>query len=266
MSIYEWNKLWNKLLKGLLRVGKGEPPVDNAITRNRKQLRGLCQCLKEDPRQSPPREHSEGVWFPPPTTEPPSPPPAPPSSLPRLCQCRERELERSSRFPAGFAEQTEAEYAEYALRFTKTASQSAEKPNEQDGVNPLQSLTLAELMQRSHEYAVEKGWWEEESRPFADQLANYHAEISEAWEEYRKHGMEPDKFIYHNYLPAAIHDDGYSHAQKIPKPEGIAVELADLLIRVADTCQRYNIPLERAIREKMAYNKTRPYRHGGKKA
>lgn len=55
---------------------------------------------------------------------------------------------------------------------------------------------------------------------------------------------------------------GYKHP---PKPIGIAVELADVLIRIADTCGRYNIPLEEALKLKLAYNKTRPHRHGGKK-
>jgi hypothetical protein len=35
---------------------------------------------------------------------------------------------------------------------------------------------------------------------------------------------------------------------------------------VFDTCQRYGIDLEAALQVKMAYNKTRPCRHGGKRA
>ncbi len=48
------------------------------------------------------------------------------------------------------------------------------------------------------------------------------------------------------------------------KPEGIPIELANLLIRIFDTCGTYGINLSEALRMKMAYNKTRPYRHGGK--
>lgn len=111
------------------------------------------------------------------------------------------------------------------------------------------SISITELQHESHATAVEKGWWDGE-RPFGDQVANFHAEVSEAWEEYRKQGLDPDKFLYFV--------DG--------KPEGIAAELADVLIRIGDTCEHYNIPLEEAIAAKLEYNKTRPYRHGGKKA
>ena len=48
------------------------------------------------------------------------------------------------------------------------------------------------------------------------------------------------------------------------KPEGIPIELADAIIRICDTCGQYGIDLDRAIRLKMEYNKTRPYKHGKK--
>jgi len=110
-------------------------------------------------------------------------------------------------------------------------------------------MTIEELLDQSHETAVEKGWWDN-PREFGEVLANMHAELSEAWEEYRKFGLNNDGFYY------VV--DG--------KPEGIATEFADLFIRVADTCKTYNIPLESALMKKMEYNKTRPYRHGGKLA
>lgn len=132
------------------------------------------------------------------------------------------------------------------------------------------SLTIAELLRESHATAKSKGWWQEDEdsncgRSFGDQVANFHAEIAEAWEEYRKHGLDPGMLIYH-VCETRYGLGGEPYPHEHPKPEGIAVELADLFIRVADTCERYSIPLERAIREKMEFNKTRPERHGGKKA
>lgn len=53
--------------------------------------------------------------------------------------------------------------------------------------------------------------------------------------------------------------------RQVHKPIGTAVELADALIRIFDLCGFYGIPLEEALLVKMQYNKTRPYRHGGKK-
>ena len=48
------------------------------------------------------------------------------------------------------------------------------------------------------------------------------------------------------------------------KPEGIAAELADAVIRSADLCGALGIDLEEVISEKMKYNEGRPYRHGKK--
>ena len=44
------------------------------------------------------------------------------------------------------------------------------------------------------------------------------------------------------------------------------MELADAIIRIADMCGAYGLDLEEALTKKMEYNKSRPYRHGGKKA
>lgn len=45
---------------------------------------------------------------------------------------------------------------------------------------------------------------------------------------------------------------------------GIPYELADTIIRIFDICGHYEIDIEKAIQEKMAYNKERAYKHGGK--
>jgi NTP pyrophosphatase (non-canonical NTP hydrolase) len=73
-----------------------------------------------------------------------------------------------------------------------------------------------------------------------------HSEISEAFEEYRN-----------GYGLTEIRFEG-------TKPEGIPIELADVVIRLLDMCYQFEIPLAAAILEKIRYNKTRPYRHGGK--
>jgi NTP pyrophosphatase (non-canonical NTP hydrolase) len=49
------------------------------------------------------------------------------------------------------------------------------------------------------------------------------------------------------------------------KPEGIASEMADCIIRILDYCAYEGIDIEQAIQLKHEYNKTRPYRHGGKR-
>ena len=109
-------------------------------------------------------------------------------------------------------------------------------------------MTLKELMKESYKTAKEKGWWEEE-RNFGEVIALCHSELSEVLEDYRDGRLFDEIF----YTPEG-------------KPCGIPVEVADLLIRIADMCEAYRIPVEEALKVKMAYNKGRPYRHGNKKA
>lgn len=106
---------------------------------------------------------------------------------------------------------------------------------------------LRKLQKDVHENAQNKGWWINQPS-FGTFISNFHGEISEAWEEYRKgHGLKEVYYV-----------DG--------KPEGVPVELADCVIRIMDFCEGHNIDLEQAIRTKHEYNKTRSFRHGNKKA
>ena len=50
------------------------------------------------------------------------------------------------------------------------------------------------------------------------------------------------------------------------KPEGVAAELADVVIRVLHLADMLGIDLEAAIRVKLDYNAKRAHRHGGKHA
>ncbi len=142
-----------------------------------------------------------------------------------------------------------------------------------------QAQDLASLAKEAHQTAKDKGWWDDDpaieetakalwqhtrehgfstisdtvsvlkqhwpKRNVGEMMMLWVTEIAEAYEEYRKGRL----------------DDTY---EVDGKPEGGVVEVADLIIRIMDTAEHRDWNLGHAIRKKMDYNKTRPYRHGGK--
>lgn len=109
-----------------------------------------------------------------------------------------------------------------------------------------------------HQTSVDHGWWPTRAmvdivRSIPEKLCLIHSEVSEALEVFRDSG---------NGLTVRLYDDSKGDN----KPIGFESELADIVIRVFDLAEALNIDIERAIAEKHAYNVTRPYRHGGKRA
>ncbi len=111
--------------------------------------------------------------------------------------------------------------------------------------------TLDEWSQIVDTWAESKGW-NERPIPFEEVIALLHTELSEAYEEFRKH----------NEIEVYFELD----EQGIPKPEGVPIEIADELIRIFHYAARYGWPLQQLVALKMVYNETRSYRHGGKKS
>lgn len=111
---------------------------------------------------------------------------------------------------------------------------------------------IRELSRLCHKIAVDCGWWPERDLALArswnptliaSKLALVHAEVSEALEDVRNGDMK--MFI-------------------TDKPQGFAVEMADVLARVFDLCEALEIDVVGALLEKIRYNRKRPFRHGGK--
>lgn len=97
------------------------------------------------------------------------------------------------------------------------------------------------VAQDVHTNAVDKGFWPEEGRNDGEMLALIHSEISEALEAIRA-GNPPD--------------------DKIPDFTSVEVELADAVIRIMDMAIARQWRVAEAIEAKMAYNKTRAFKHG----
>ncbi len=93
-------------------------------------------------------------------------------------------------------------------------------------------------------------------------LALITTEVAEAIEEIRNgESLTENKYLVDGKaVPASEVPNNM-----IAKPVGFPSELADVVIRSLDFANTWGIDLETAITEKIAYNKTRGYRHGGKK-
>lgn len=106
-------------------------------------------------------------------------------------------------------------------------------------------MRLNEFAADVHQVAVDHGWWDEEPS-FPEVIALCHSELSEALEEYRR-GREAKEVYYQN-----------------GSPQGIAYELADVILRILDYCGHEGIDIEKCLEEKNNFNRSRPYKHGGK--
>lgn len=95
-------------------------------------------------------------------------------------------------------------------------------------------------------WADEKGWNEKEITQ-GEWIALAHSELSEALEAYRDPGLPGLQVAYVN-----------------GKPEGVRIEMADCLIRILHWFARHGLSANDYVAIKMNYNKTRPYKHGGK--
>jgi len=124
-------------------------------------------------------------------------------------------------------------------------------------------MNLNQLSKEIHENAVDHGWWDGD-RTFGDIVALCHSELSEALEEYR--AGKPT--LYYNCDGHACDllecDDCETQNERNGKPEGIAVEMIDCLIRILDWCGKEGVDVDQLLSLKHEYNKTRPYKHGGK--
>lgn len=121
-------------------------------------------------------------------------------------------------------------------------------------------MTITEMVKAAHEMSRRKGWYDppHDERNVGEMLMLIVTEVAEAMEDARKLPREALCVPMYGDVPRG--NEGAS----LMKPSGFASEIADVVIRIGDLCGYLGIDLQKAVSEKMAYNATRPYRHGGK--
>jgi NTP pyrophosphatase (non-canonical NTP hydrolase) len=127
--------------------------------------------------------------------------------------------------------------------------------------------SLNDLRDEAFRIAREHGF--KDATPGED-IALMHSELSEALEDIRK-GESLTKVWYEksesgkpDTPPSAAGATASRLAARLGKPCGVPSEMADVIIRVLHFCGKHGIDIEGAVREKMAFNETREFRHGKK--
>lgn len=103
-------------------------------------------------------------------------------------------------------------------------------------------MSLNQLGRKAYDIAKDHGFYDIPPT-IPERLCLIHSEVSEALEAYRD-----------DALSVTYTNNG--------KPEGLPSELADIIIRVIDMAAWLDIDLDDIIKRKMAYNETRPFKHG----
>lgn len=124
---------------------------------------------------------------------------------------------------------------------------------------------LESLQETIHGTSIEKGWWDE------------HQLLKEALRYAEESGGELDPvladelYIFaRTMLMVTELSEGIEARRtkasddKLPAYDGLTVELADCIIRIFDLAGRFQLPVIKALFDKVEYNKTRSFKHGGK--
>jgi NTP pyrophosphatase (non-canonical NTP hydrolase) len=135
------------------------------------------------------------------------------------------------------------------LTYKNVASDIEEYKEMKETTRYSRPKTLNKVAAAAYKTAKEKGFWgdgDNVSNYMKEKLLLIHSEVSEACESLRT-----GEDLYWKG------PDG--------KPQGMHSELADVLIRTLDLMYALGADVSKVVEEKMAYNATRPYRHGNKR-
>lgn len=133
-------------------------------------------------------------------------------------------------------------------------------------------MNINELAKEVHENAVAHGWWDKPPT-LPEALCLIHAELPEALEEYRDGNplvygtcaLAAEDCEYSGLCDNVGHPSESGEIAGPCKPEGIAVELADVILRTLDLMAALGVDVDAVVMAKHRYNLGREYRHGGKR-
>ena len=104
-----------------------------------------------------------------------------------------------------------------------------------------QDIGLREVMRRILHYAAVEQSFRDVPYCMERDIAHIHREVSEAFEAYCR----------------CPEDEDWKAITEIKgKPEGVTVEMADALMRIAEFCAYHELPLVEAIKRKFTYLET----------
>lgn len=116
------------------------------------------------------------------------------------------------------------------------------------------TLDLTTMQAQVLECNKNNGWFESDRSVLEGHMLLI-TEVAEASEAYRDHGLKDATKV----------PEDHRYGDPV-KPEGVGSEYADILIRLLDQVERDGVDLVYEFHRKMAYNRTRGYKHGGKRA
>ena len=105
-------------------------------------------------------------------------------------------------------------------------------------------MNLRELQTEAHAIAMDTGWYDRDDEvTFGDRIASIHSELSEALEAYRERGLDAwvEPRVVEKDPPPPLWDRRAFTHEVCSKPCGVASELADVVIRVADMAEWYGV-------------------------
>jgi len=132
-------------------------------------------------------------------------------------------------------------------------------------------MNINELAKEVHQNAVALGQWQTPPT-LPEALCSIHAELSEALQEYREGkplvygtcALAAEDCKFFGICDKAGHPEEAGGTDGPCKPEGIAVELADVILHTLDLMAALGVDVDAVVMAKHKYNLGREYRHGGK--